>query len=141
MRIVNNWDLLDRNNLIYDVADPHGGGRRLYIVKDLGAALGKTRILPHQGTKNVLEDFERQDFIKGVKNGEVHFDDVGRRHHGLYQDIGPADVRWMCGLLSRLTAKQWTDAFRAAGYRPDEAERFIKKLQEKIQQGLALPAA
>ena len=141
MRIVNNWDLLNRNNMIYDVADAPGGGRRLYVVRDLGASFGKTQFLPHQGSKNVLEDFERQDFIKQVEGGEVSFDDVGRRHRGLYENISPADVRWTCELLSRLTPAQWTDAFRAAGYSPQESERFVKKIDEKIRQGLALPAS
>lgn len=140
MRIVNNWDLLNRNNLIYDVDDARVGGR-IYVVKDLGASFGKTQFLPHQGSKNVLEDFERQDYIKQVEGGEVSFDDVGRRHRGLYENISPADVRWASELLSRLSERQWKDAFRAGGYSPEESERFIRKIREKIAEGLALGGA
>ena len=139
MRIVNNWDLLNRNNMVYELADTRGGDRRLHVVKDLGASFGKTQLFPHQGSKNVLEEFERQDFIKKVEAGEVSFDDVGRRHRGLYESISPSDVRWACERLSRLSPKQWTEAFRVGGYREQESERFIRKIQEKIRRGLALP--
>ena len=49
-----------------------------------------------------------------------------------------ADVRWACYLLSRLTPEQWQDAFRAGGYQPAVAERFIRRIQKKISDGLAL---
>jgi hypothetical protein len=138
MRIVNNWDLLDRNNIIYHIPRAPEGPRRLYAVKDLGASLGKTTFFPHQGTKNVIEDFEKQGFIDRVEGGIVHFDDVGRRHRGLYEGIATADVRWTCALLARLTEKQWRDVFRAAGYDQPTAERFLRKVQQKVTEGLAL---
>jgi hypothetical protein len=43
-------------------------------------------------------------------------------------------------LLARLSDQQWQDAFRAAGYTPEQAGRYVKKIKEKIAQGLALPA-
>ena len=46
MRILNNWDLLDRNTAIYDLDTPVEGARRWYVVIDLGASLGRTKILP-----------------------------------------------------------------------------------------------
>jgi hypothetical protein len=139
MRIVNNWDLLDRNNLVYHVKDARSGEpRRLYVVKDLGASLGKTKLFPHQGTKNAVEDFEEQEFIDRVEGGIVHFEDKGRRHRFLYENISTADVRWACALLSRLTDKQWRDAFRAAAYEDATAERFIRKLKEKVAHGLTV---
>jgi hypothetical protein len=50
-------------------------------------------------------------------------------------------VRWTCERLDRLGAKQWQDAFRAAGYKDDEAARFIRKIREKVAAGLALAPA
>jgi len=140
MRIVNNWDLMDRNNVIYEFKEPVEGARRWYVVKDVGAALGKTGPLglERQGTKNDVEGFEKQDFIKGVEGGRVRFDDAGRDHRDLYQDVTVADVRWICERLSRLTPQQWSDAFRAARYSEDEAGRFIRKLQEKVTYGMNL---
>jgi hypothetical protein len=144
MRIVNNWDLLDRNNAIYEFEEPMEGVRRWYVVKDLGAALGKTSSGPlsgRQGSKNDIDGFERQDFIRGVKGDRVEFDDAGFRNRHLYRDVKVADVRWVCERLDRLTAAQWKDAFRAAHYPDDVADRFIRKIKEKVAYGLSLPSA
>jgi hypothetical protein len=139
MRIINNWDLLNQNNLVYDLKEPVAGAMRLYVVKDLGASFGKTTFLPHQGTKNVVDDFEEQEYIDHAEGGIVRFEDKGRRHRALYEGLTTADVRWTSSLLARLRPKQWQDAFRAAGYDEPTANRFIRKLQEKVAQGLALP--
>jgi len=142
MRMVNNWDLIDRNNVIYEFKEPVEGARRWYVVKDVGASLGKTSGLgvSHQGSKNDVDDFEKQDFIKGVEKGRVRFDDTGILHRELYESITVDDVRWICERLDRLSPEQWKDAFRAARYPDDEADRFIRKLREKVAYGLSLPA-
>jgi hypothetical protein len=143
MRMVNNWDLIDRNNVIYEFKEPVEGARRWYVVKDVGASLGKTSslgVLSHQGSKNDVDDFEKQDFIKGVERGRVRFDDSGVLHRELYENVTVDDVRWICERLDRLTPEQWMDAFRAARYPDDVADRFIRKLREKVAYGLSLPA-
>ena len=142
MRILNNWDLLDRNTAIYDLDPPLEGARRWYVVIDLGASLGRTRIVPDSGTRNDVEDFEQQGFIKGVDgDGHVKFDDLGRWHRELFGELTPADVHWTCERLDRLSAQQWQDAFRAAGYQDDVAARFIRRIREKVAAGLVLAPA
>jgi hypothetical protein len=42
--------------------------------------------------------------------------------------------------LNRVTDDQWRDAFRARRYNPEQTTRYVTKLEEKIVQGLALPA-
>jgi hypothetical protein len=138
MRIVNNWDLLDNNNEVYELDPPRDGVKRFYVVRDLGASLGKTTFPRHQGTKNDVEDFEKQHYIDKVEGGIVHFDDKGRRHRDLYRNIPVEDVRWVSERLARLTPKQWADAFRAAGYDGETAQRFIRKIQEKVEFGRRL---
>jgi hypothetical protein len=139
MRVLNNWDLLDRNNAVYELDRPREGARRWYVVLDLGASLGKTMLVPSSGTRNDIEDFEEQGFIKGVdREGHVHFDDLGRRHLGLFRNLTVADVHWMCERLDRLTAEQWRETFRAAHYEPALADRFIRRIQDKVRAGLAL---
>jgi hypothetical protein len=135
MRLVNNWDILDRNNEVYDLDPPRDGVSRFYVVKDLGATLGRTTSFRHQGTKNDPGDFERQAFIDKVEGGIVHFEDKGRRHRDLYRNISVEDVRWTCDRLGRLTPKQWQDAFRAAGYDEAIAGRFIRRLQDRVAHG------
>lgn len=142
MRILNNWDLLDRNTAIYDLETEIEGARRWYVVIDLGASLGRTRIVPDSGTRNDIEDFEQQGFIKGIDaDGYVRFDDLGRFHRELFGKLTPADVKWTCERLDRLTPKQWSDAFRAAGYEEALAARFIRRIREKVAAGLALTPA
>jgi hypothetical protein len=136
--ILNNWDLLDRNTALYELNPPRQGVRRWYVVRDLGAALGRRFPFPPRGTRNNLEDFESEGFVEGVVGGRVKFAYRGG-HRELFDDIGPADVRWACGWLDRLSARQWKDAFRAAGYADERAERYIRKLRAKVAQGLALP--
>ena len=81
-------------------------------------------------------------FIKGVdREGYVRFDDLGRFHRELFDRLTPADVRWTCERLDRLTPQQWSDAFRAAGYSDAEAARYIRKIREKVAAGLALAPA
>jgi hypothetical protein len=137
MHVLNNWDLLDQNTAIFEVRAPSGGIRHLYTVIDLGAALGRTHV--HGSTRNDIDEFERQGFIKGVdKDGFVRFDDTRWRHENLYEDITPADVRWTCDRLRRLSGRQWSDAFAAARYEPQLADRFIRRLQDKIRMGVSL---
>ena len=54
------------------------------------------------------------------------------------ENITPADVRWICQRLDRLTDRQWQEAFRAAGYEREVADRFIRKVKQKVAEGLAL---
>lgn len=146
--ILNNWDWKTSNNKIYEVTGPDGRTTRHYVVRDLGASLGKTsapafsrwlgtRIA--QGNRNDLEDFEAQGFIQQVTGNDVEFD-----YSGIYQPVvdavTPSDVVWASELLSRLTDAQWNDAFRAGGYPPDQAARYIAKIKSKIAEGLALRA-
>lgn len=90
------------------------------------------------GTRNVLEDFEREGFIERVtRSGHVRFDFHGR-HWKLRNELTAEDVVWACRLLSKLSHRQLDDAFRAAGYPEDHRRRYVAKIEEKIQQGLAL---
>lgn len=66
--------------------------------------------------------------------------DYDGRHGELLTMITPADVRWAAQRLSRLTPRQWQDAFRSAGYPRAEADRFIARIRQKIDDGLALRA-
>lgn len=139
MHVLSNWDLLDENTALYEVDAPVRAARTVYVVRDLGAALGRTKRPPTSSVRNDIESFERQGFIKGVtKDGYVRLDDTHWRHEKLYEAITPEDVRWTCDRLRRLSPRQWADAFRAARYDPTLADRFIRRLQEKVQMGSVL---
>ena len=143
--ILNSWDWKTSNNKIYEITATGGVTRRLYIVRDLGASLGRTSQPPvlsalgvrnSQGTKNDLEGFEAQGFVQVDGDGDIDFD-----YHGMYDEIvaraGKEDLRWACALLARLSDKQLADAFRAGGYTDEQTKRYVTKLKAKIAQGVA----
>jgi hypothetical protein len=134
----NSADLKDSNNSIYEWASPDGQLRRWYVVRDLGTSLGATNF--HDPTPNLPDVFERHAFITGVKHGYVEFDYRARNGDLVRNRVTPDDVQWASRLLGRLSAAQWNDAFRGAGYEPAVAERFIRRLQQKIREGAALTA-
>ena len=80
--LLNNWDWKTSNNKVYG---PTGGGgaRRVYVVRDLGASLGKTTFPQFlawtpfrrmgQGSRNDVDGFEEQGFIKRVEGHRVKF--------------------------------------------------------------------
>jgi hypothetical protein len=148
--LLNSWDWKTSNNKIYELAQPVQGVKRWFVVRDLGASLGRTTYPPllkwfrlrgfGQGTRNDLPGFEEQGFIRSIDDrSRITFD-----YRGIYRDVidrvTPADVRWACQLLSRLSERQWREAFRAAQYDEQQATRYITKIKEKIAQGLALTA-
>ncbi len=145
--MLNNWDWKTSNNKIYDEVNGDGSGYRFYVVRDLGASLGKTsfpaflRWTPArgfgQGSRNDVDDFEAQGFIKRVEGTRVRFDYNGI-HQRLVDTLTVDDVLWTCQLMARLSDEQWHDAFRAAGYATPEQDRFVAKLKSKIREGLAI---
>ena len=135
MVLFNNWDLKAAQNSVYQVDEPGNATHTWYMVRDLGASLGKTA-WTNRATKADTAAFTRQGFIERVEDNRVRFYYDGSwlepRVHSI---VTPEDVRWVCGLLARLTPQQWHDAFRAGGFTESEASAFIKRLQEKIAEG------
>jgi len=74
-----------------------------------------------------------------MKSGFVEFSYHGWHQELFKQRIAPRDVRWASDLLGGLTDRQWEDAFRAGGYEPAVAARFIRRLHQKIADGEQLP--
>jgi hypothetical protein len=147
--ILNNWDLKTPNNRVYAATDETTRPRKLYVVRDLGSSLGRARQNPFlkllgtaggQGSKNDVDDFESQGFIKDVVGDDVDFDYRGL-NQPLVDMVTAPDVFWACELLSRLSDEQWQAAFRAGAYPQESADRYIRKIKEKVAQGLALKAA
>jgi hypothetical protein len=137
--MVNNWDVKSQQNALYRMKDDDAPGPRdRYVVKDLGASLGRSA-WPVGGTKADAAGFEEEPFIERVEGNRVRFAYQGAwLEPWLLRSITPADVRWTAELMSRLTPKQWSDAFRSAGFSDGEANRYIRRLQQKIAEGLSV---
>ena len=131
-------DLKNSNNTLYELKEPREGATRWYVVRDVGTSLGETARLDPK--RNDPEIFERNKFIESVHDGFVEFS-----YHGWHQElfkhrITPDDVRWASELLGKLSDEQWADAFRAGAYEPEVAQRFVKRLKQKIAEGRGLSA-
>lgn len=133
--MLGNSDLKDEQNVIYTLEREHEGADRWYVARDLGHTFGRTGVI--DAPRGDIEVFEATPFIRGVDNGRVRLEYRGR-HRELFEEITPADVRWVCEQLNRLTARQWTDAFRAGGIEGPLADRFIRRMKQKIAEGLVV---
>jgi hypothetical protein len=144
MAVINNWDLKDVNNAIYQI-----GPERIYMVSDLGASFGSAgRTWPPAKGKDNLESYRKSKFIRQLTADSVDFatparptwkfwvdpPEVIRRIHleWIGKNVPRADAKWIGQLLARLSPQQIRDAFRAGGYSPEETEQFAKLLEGRI---------
>jgi hypothetical protein len=145
MALMNNWDLKDDNNAVYQE-----GAKSIYMVSDLGASFGSaSRTWPKSKSKGDLDSYQRSKFVDKVSDDEVKFRNPGRPSliyivnpkeyfHRVHMEwigkgIPREDVRWMGQLLSRLSTSQLRDAFRAGGYSPVEVEGFVAIMEKRIR--------
>ena len=149
MALINNWDLKDLNNGIYDEKRRGLPDERIYMVSDLGGSFGtawldRTRIK----SKGNLNWYSRTRFIKKIHENSVDFEDPRRpalvvlvNPHEFFSRLGlrwigrnvpRADAKWMGGLLAELSDAQIRDAFRAAGYSPQEVDGFSSVVESRI---------
>jgi hypothetical protein len=133
--MLGNSDLKDAQNVLYTLTETFEGARRWYVARDLGQSFGRTGAI--DAPRGDPDVFEETPFIKGVRAGRVEFHYRGR-HRVLFENIRASDVRWVCGRLKQLTDDQWADAFRAGGFPKPIADRFIRRMKQKIDEGLAL---
>jgi hypothetical protein len=135
LMLFNSTDLKNSNNSLYE----HRNGdlvEQWYLARDVGSALGDTdRFTPR---KNHPGTYERTPFILGLNNGWVDFAYTGWYQNLVWGRITPDEVAWACNLLGRLSDRQLADAFRAGGYKPDTAQRFITAIKARAQQGRAV---
>lgn len=150
MALINNWDLKDNNNEIFD-----GGAQRLYLVKDLGASFGTTGFNPSQTTsKGNLKNYQRSHFITKTTSDYVDFAVPSRpaifiifnpaeffprmKMRWIGKRVPRSDARWMGQMLAKLSPSQIRDAFRAAGYSAEETDGFAQVVGKRIGQLAAL---
>ena len=126
MVLINNWDLKDINNKIFDE-----GGESRYEVADLGASIGRTGNYFGR-SKAVLKDYAKTPFIIKVTREYVDF-----VFHAKVESVGEkipvADARWLGDRLGQFSPEQISDCFRAAGFSPDEVEGYSRAVLQRIE--------
>ena len=130
--MLGNSDLKDEQNAIYTL---DGAVRRRDAL--VRRARSRADVRPHRRHRRAARRHRglRADAVhQRRRQRHVRFDYRGR-HGALFDDITPADVRWICERLHALTDAQWHDAFRAGGYSEADRRRFIRRLKQKIAEG------
>ena len=142
MSLLNNWDLKQVNNSIYEV-----DGQRHYVVSDAGATFGNTGNALMR-SKGVPADYEHSKFIAKVSPNFIDFVlhsrpfflgavQVSNYHERtkmeeITKHIPRADARWLGQRLSMLTDSQIRDGFRAAGYGAGDVEILTKTMRHRF---------
>ncbi len=152
MALLNNWDLKDENNAVFeDKARPE----RMYLVSDLGASFGANGYNPDTSlSKGNLRSYQRSNFILKTTPEYVDFAIPSRPAMimvfyppGFFQRmnlrwIGKRvprdDARWVGRILARLSSAQIGDAFRASGFSPGEVAGFSAVVEKRIRELNAL---
>ena len=144
MALINNWDLKEDNNSVYDQGD---AGPR-YVVSDLGASFGRTGSTLSR-SKGVLKDYAHSEFVDKVTPEHVDFVMhsrpfvlpyiVSRKYYSertkmerITQRIPIADARWLGDLLGRFSTDQIGDCFRTAGFSSAEVEGYTGVVMQRI---------
>ena len=149
MAVINNWDLKDENNKIYQDKD---SSRQLYLVTDLGASFGSIgyRVGPGHG-KGDLGVYKKSKFITHVRKDSVDFgtpahstilgvlgifsipDFVSRmKLRWIGRHVPRQDAKWIGDLLAQLKPQQIEDAFRAAGYPDKDIQAYAQVIEKRI---------
>jgi hypothetical protein len=148
MALLSNWDLKDDNNAVYDEKDEPS--KKVYGVTDVGATFGSSgKSFPDSKSKNNLEMYRGRKFVAKVTDQSVDFNFPTRpaivyyffappfvlrsRHfYWIGRHIPRPDVQWIAGLLSQLSHDQVRDAFRAAGYAPQQVDAYTTEVESRI---------
>lgn len=144
MALMNNWDLKDENNTVYPEKE-----RSVYEVSDLGATFGTSGVLlVKKNAKGNAHSFQHSKFITKTTPEYVDFAAPSlpslpyvfnpfqytrrARLRWIGKHVNRADAKWIGGLLAQLSEAQIRDAFRAAGYSPEELNVFTQVLEDRI---------
>lgn len=152
MAVINNWDLKDVNNAVYEEKD---SDRYVFLISDLGATFGTNGLSWSKGrSKGDVDTFEKSKFITRKTADQVDFGTPARpmlleaanvKAYKMRRDlewigkkIPVADARWIGSLLKQLSHQQLMDAFRAGDFPREEAEKYVTIVESRIRELAAL---
>ena len=150
MALINNWDLKDVNNTVYEEKERgEAEPKQIYVVSDLGASFGTTgRSVTRAASKGNLKAYSRSRFIRKVtptyvdfnvptRPALIHFVELPEfvsrlKLRWIGKRIPRDDARWMGQLLAHLSQTQIREAFRAAGYSTHDVDAFSQVVELRI---------
>jgi len=148
MAVMNNWDLKDINNGVYEEKKSE---KDFFLVADVGATFGTNGLSWRKGrSKGDVDTFKRSKFITRKTEAEVDFatpaaptpmEAANVKQYVMRRDlewigkkIPIADARWIGSLLKQLTHQQLVDAFRAGQFPPEEIEKYVGIVESRISE-------
>lgn len=154
MALINNWDLKNDNNAIYKDSisgSPKGGRNLIYLVSDVGASFGSGgRGWSLAKSKDNLKAYSRSRFFVDTGSSYISFNDpqkppffffvnlpefiLRKQVQWVCNHIPRAHAQWIGQVLAQLSPGQISDAFRAAGYSPEEIESYSRIVEGRISE-------
>jgi len=152
MAVLNNWDLKDVNTACHLQTDgDQSVVQEVCEVSDLGATFGSTGLeLTNAESEGNLHAYAHSPFITKETSDYVDFAVPGRaawivlfnpreyfmrlRLRWIGRQIPREDAKWIGHLLAELSPQQLREAFRAAGYSPEQIDGFTSVLRSRIAQ-------
>jgi hypothetical protein len=151
MGLIGNWDLKDDNNGTFE--DEKQASPKLYEVSDVGTAFGtagkrysdkkskgnlqafaQTKLIAHIHKNYIDLNFPKRPPLSSLFELEWEFFFRQKRILWIGKHIPRADAKWIGSLLVQLSPDQIRDAFRAAGYSPQEIDLCTQAVISRIQE-------
>jgi hypothetical protein len=152
MAVMNNWDLKDINNSVYN---DKTNNRQVFLVNDVGATFGTNSLSgSHAHSKGNVESFKGSKFIEKKTETTVNFGTPkaptgmlvktagmgfpGYKHRAgmvwIGQNIPREHARWIGSLLAKLSHQQLVDAFRAGHFPEDQINEYVALVESRISE-------
>jgi hypothetical protein len=152
MALMNNWDLKDENNAVFDDKNSDAD---VFLTSDIGATFGTNGLSWSKSrSKGDADTFEKSKFITRKTDTDIDFATpaspsvveapnvkeykMRRDLEWIGRNIPIADARWIGSLLKQLSHQQLVDAFRAGQFRADEMDKYVRVLESRIDELAAL---
>lgn len=147
MAVMNNWDLKDVNNAVYE--DKNGSD--LFLTSDVGATFGTNGLSWSKGrSKGDVGTYANSKFITRKTATEVDFGTpappfvmeaanvkvykMRRDMEWIGKRIPIADARWIGSLLKQLSHEQLVNAFRAGHFPQEDVEKYVSIVESRIKE-------
>jgi hypothetical protein len=150
MAVLNNWDLKDINNAVYQ---DKRNNRQILLASDIGATFGTNSLSwTVSRSKGNADSYKSSGFLQRVTATDVDFATPKRPNTLLAETVGTGakqyamrsgmdwignniprkDARWIGLLLGQLSHSQLVDAFRAGNFPHAEIETYVKVVEARI---------
>jgi hypothetical protein len=151
MGLIANWDLKDDNNAILE--NEKEPSPKIYEVTDVGTAFGTVgKSYTNKLSKKNLPAYQRARLIAHIHSDYIDLNFPQRppiaelfefqwifffhqaHMRWLGKHIPRSDAKWIGSLLSQLMPDQIHEAFRAAGYSPEEIDAYSQAVLSRIKE-------